>query len=104
MPLAARFLDRLLDKTFWKMELGTYVPKVERYGGPGGLAESKHIFFCDSQTGCSVIVSLASQSVFPQCGASAGEVAQIARPGGKPELRARPLPDESRRTANPDND
>ncbi|HEY1377157.1 MAG TPA: thiopeptide-type bacteriocin biosynthesis protein, partial [Gemmataceae bacterium] len=39
----------LADGRVWKVQLDTYEPEVERYGGPAGIAECEEIFHHDSR-------------------------------------------------------
>jgi hypothetical protein len=48
LPLIAGIFNPLVDQSLWKIEHGTYVPELERYGGVQGIGEAEHIFFQDS--------------------------------------------------------
>lgn len=39
----------LADGQVWKLELGTYEPELERYGGPAGLVLAERLFQADSE-------------------------------------------------------
>lgn len=58
LPLIASVFNPLVDQTLWKIEHSTYVPELERYGGPQGIAEAEHIFFRDSEAVLSILESL----------------------------------------------
>jgi thiopeptide-type bacteriocin biosynthesis protein len=40
----------LADGRCWKIQIDTYVPEWERYGGPRGLAAAEDVFWRDSET------------------------------------------------------
>jgi lantibiotic biosynthesis protein len=51
----APFLD---DGRLWRMQLDTYQPEVERYGGAEGLRWSEELFFVDSEAAISAMEPL----------------------------------------------
>jgi len=56
-------LDRAVEFTSLRLEIGTYEPETLRYGGPGALALTERVFHLDSELALDVIGTAAGDGI-----------------------------------------
>jgi thiopeptide-type bacteriocin biosynthesis protein len=58
LPMVSKYINQMNRGAIWRVQLDTYEPEWERYGGTAGVELSEHLFWADSEAVLEILSGL----------------------------------------------